>query len=47
MPLLNSLLDSLLIITQMPFSLLIITPPLLEGHFADAIVTVPLGVKPY
>ena len=29
------LLKSLLIITQMPFSLLIITPPLLKGHFAD------------
>ena len=30
------LLKSLLIITQMPFSLLIITPPLPNGHFADA-----------
>jgi len=30
------LLKSLLIITQMSFSLLIITPPLLKGHFADA-----------
>ena len=29
------LLKSLLIITQMSFSLLIITPPLLKGHFAD------------
>jgi len=29
------LLKSLLTITQMPFSLLIITPPLLKGHFAD------------
>ena len=32
------LLKSLLIITQMPFSLLTITPPLLKGHFADEIV---------
>ena len=31
------LLKSLLIITQMSFSLLIITPPLLKGHFADDI----------
>ena len=31
------LLKSLLIITQMSFSLLIITPPLLKGHFADVI----------
>ena len=30
------LLKSLLIITQMSFSLLIITPPLLKGHIADA-----------
>ena len=29
------LLKSLLIITQMSFSLLIITPPLLKGHFAN------------
>ena len=29
------LLKSVLIIIQMPFSLLIITPPLLKGHFAD------------
>ena len=29
------LLKSLLIITQMSFSLLIITPPLLKAHFAD------------
>ena len=29
------LLKSLLIITQMPFSSLIITQPLLKGHFAD------------
>ena len=31
-PLLKSL---LIITTQMSFSLLIITPPLLKGHFAD------------
>jgi len=33
------LLKSLLIITQMSFSLLIITPPLLKGHFADEAVS--------
>ena len=37
------LLKSLLTITQMPFSLLIITPPLLKGHFADAAGTVTAG----
>ena len=39
------LLKSLLIITQMPFSLLTITPPLLKGHRASGFADSDVGVK--